>query len=105
MMFMVGGVTGAALDTVTYFVCKELMPEDEYLSLVVMAAYRSIAVLGMGLSGVAICWRRRGDEDPQSGLLLCITSGGLLGLFVSPTFLIYICVILAVTIDRGAKQT
>ena len=49
-VFMLGGVTGAVLDTVTYFVCKEQVPEDEHFPLKVMGRYRSIAVLGMGLT-------------------------------------------------------
>lgn len=95
--FMVGVVAGAAVDTATYFVCKELVPEVEYLPLILMAAYRSIQVLGMG----CICRIPRSVNTTEHGeptiqqFYFASTFGGLLGLFVTPTFLIYICFMLA----------
>jgi hypothetical protein len=95
--FLAGICTGAVLDTAIFFTCGKLLPKAEYVPIVAIGAWRVI----VGIVSALPCIRRRGAEPGASEEEArnneadrtaheLIRAAFLLGMFISPTMLIYV---------------
>jgi hypothetical protein len=101
---LAGICTGAVLDTAIYFTCRKLLPKTEYVTIVAIGAWRLL--VAMYIVSALPCIRIRRCRGTEPGTCTSEEEAGnnradrtvhefvraafLLGMFISPTMLIYV---------------
>jgi hypothetical protein len=90
---LAGICIGSGVDTAIYFSSPKLAPNTENVRVEAIGVWRGIIAVGMTIASIRCCCWRRTEED-RAGIstgvwYAAFCNAFLLGLFISPTVLIY----------------